>query len=72
MRAMVACCSPSVNTMQVDGQTHVALTFDPVDLLSFIKRDFLPMNEMCDRAEMFEERIYSPRSRTRSAGVHRL
>lgn len=58
MRAMVACCLPSVNTMQVDGQVQVALTFDPVDLLRFIKRDFVPMNLMCERAEMFEERIY--------------
>jgi hypothetical protein len=59
MRAMVACCLASVNTMQVDGQAQVALTFDPVDLLDFIKRDFLPMNLMCERADMFEERIYS-------------
>jgi hypothetical protein len=29
MRAMVACCLASVNTMQVDGQAQVALTFDP-------------------------------------------
>jgi hypothetical protein len=58
LKAMVACCLPDVRTMQVNGQTQVALTFDPVDLLSFIQRDFIPMNVMCDRAEMFERRIY--------------
>jgi hypothetical protein len=44
--------------MQVDGKTKVAVTFDPLDLLNFIKQDFMPMNLMCDRAEMFERRIY--------------
>jgi len=52
------CCLPSVNTMQRDGQSNVAITCDPLDRLNFIKRDFMPMNAMCDRAEMFEGRIY--------------
>ena len=58
MRSMVMCCLPDVSTMQVDGKTNVAVTFDPLDLLNFIKHDFAPMNLMCDRAEMFERRIY--------------
>ena len=58
LRAMVACCLSSVNTMQVDGNTQMAVTFDPLEILGFLKRDFPPMNEMCERAEMFEERIY--------------
>ena len=44
--------------MQVDGQAQVAVTCDPLDLLNFLKGDFMPMNLMCERAEMFEERIY--------------
>ena len=36
----------------------MAVTCDPLDLLNFIKRDFMPMNAMCDRAEMFERGIY--------------
>ena len=47
-----------VSTMQVDGQTKMAVTCDPLDLLNFIKRDFMPMNLMCDRAEMVERGIY--------------
>ena len=57
LRAMTMCCLPSVSTMQVDGQSLVNVTCDPLDLLSFLKRDFMPMNLMCERAEMFEERI---------------
>lgn len=58
LRAMTMCCLPEVNTLQVDGQTRVAVTCEPMEILNFLKRDFLPMNLMCERAEMFEERIY--------------
>jgi hypothetical protein len=47
-----------VSTLQVDGKTNVAITFDPLDILNFLKTDFVAMNEICDRAEMFEERVY--------------
>jgi hypothetical protein len=58
LRSMVMCFLPDVSTLQVDGQPKVAVTFDPLDALNFIKHDFMPMNLMCDRAEMFERRIY--------------
>jgi hypothetical protein len=58
LRAMAMCCLPDVSTMQVDGQTKMAVTCDPLDLLSFIKLDFPPMNLMCERAEMAERGIY--------------
>jgi hypothetical protein len=58
LRAMTMCCLPSVNTMQVDGQTQTAVICDPLDLIKFINRDFMPMNLMCERAEMFEDRIF--------------
>lgn len=58
LRAMAMCCQPSVNTMQVEGQVKVAVTCDPLDLLNLIKRDFMPLNRLCERAEMFEDRIY--------------
>jgi hypothetical protein len=58
LRAMTMCCLPEVSTMQVDGQTQMAVTCAPLDLINFIKRDFMPMNLMCDRAEMFERGIY--------------
>ena len=58
LRSMTMCCLPDVSTMQVDGNTEVAITFDPLDLLNFIKHDFMPMNLMCERAEMSERGIY--------------
>jgi hypothetical protein len=58
LRAMTMCCLPSINTMQVEERTQVAVTCEPLDLLNFLKRDFMPMNVMCDRAGMFEERIH--------------
>jgi hypothetical protein len=59
LRAMTMCCLPDLNTMQVDGQVQVAVTCEPLDLLNFLKRDFLPMNLMCERARMFEDRIFN-------------
>ena len=58
LRAMTLCCLPSVNTVQVDGQTRVAVTCEPLDLVKFIKRDLMPMNLMCERGGMFERYIY--------------
>ena len=58
LRAMVMCYLPDVSTMQVDGQAKMAVTCDRLDLLNFIKRDFAPMNLMCERAEMAERGIY--------------
>ena len=57
LRAMTMCCLPSINVMQVAGQNQVSVTCEPIDLLNFIKRDFLPMNLICERAGMFEDRI---------------
>ncbi len=58
LRNMVLCCLPSITSMQVDGRDEVAITYDQLEILNFPKRDFAPMNLMCERAEMFEERIY--------------
>ena len=58
LRMMVLCCLPSITAMQVDGQPKVAITYDPLDLLNFIKLGFPPMNLMCERAEMAERGIY--------------
>ena len=58
LRAMVMCCLPSVTTMQVDGQPQVKVTCDPLDVLRLLQRDFVHMNLICERAEMFEHFIY--------------
>ena len=58
LRAMVMCCLPSISMMQVDGQTRMAVTFDPLDLVKLIKGDLVPMNLIRDRGKMFEEGVY--------------
>ena len=58
LKAMVFCCLPSLTALNVDGRDAVAITCDPLDILNFLKKDFVAMNEVCDRAEMFEERVY--------------
>ena len=58
LKAMVFCCLPSLTAMNVDGRDYVAITYDPLDILNFLKKDFVPMNAICERAEMFEERVY--------------
>ena len=58
LRAMTMCCLPDINVMQKVGEIQVAVTCEPLDLLNFLKQDFLPMNLMCERAGMFEERIF--------------
>jgi hypothetical protein len=58
MKTMVMCCLPSLTAMKVDGQSNVAVTYDPLDLLSFLQRDFVYMNAICERGEMFESLIY--------------
>jgi len=58
LRAMTLCCLPEVSTLQVDGRTKVAATCPPLEILNFLKMDFLPMNSMCERAEMTERGIY--------------
>ena len=59
LRAMTMCCLPSTNTVQVEGRVEVAVICEPLDLLNFLKRDLLPMNLMCERAGMFEDRIFA-------------
>ena len=58
LKAMTMCRLPSINTMQVDGRRQMALTCDPLDLLKLLKRDFTPMNLICDRAQMSERSIF--------------
>jgi hypothetical protein len=57
LKAMVFCCLPSLAAMKVDGADEVAVSYDPVEILAFVKAGLEPMNRVCERAEMFEERI---------------
>jgi hypothetical protein len=58
MRTVAALALRAASLMARYGTTALAVTFNPLDVLNFIKHDFMPMNLMCDRAEMFERVIY--------------
>ena len=57
LRAMTMCCMESLTAIKVDGTTQVQVQYEPTELLQFLSRDFVFMNEMCDRAQMFEHLI---------------
>jgi hypothetical protein len=57
MRTMVLCCLPSISAMQVDRNPDMVVAYDPVELIDFLHANFGPMNLMCERGCMTEERI---------------
>ena len=55
---MVLCCLPSIAALKVDQRANVAVEYDRGELLQLLQEGFGPMNAMCERAGMFEQRIY--------------
>ena len=58
LKTMVMCCLPRLASMARDGRPQVGVELDPMDLLQFVANDFVPMNEMCERAGLPERGIY--------------
>jgi len=58
LRTMVLCCLRSLTAIKVDGRPNVLVDFDRIELIQFVSQDFGPMNELCERAGMFERLIY--------------
>jgi hypothetical protein len=58
LKMMVLCCLPSISAVKVDQQPEVSVEYQKMELLQFISADFGPMNVMCERGGMFEDRIY--------------
>jgi hypothetical protein len=58
LKMMVLCCLPSISAVKVDQQPEVSVEYHKMELLQFISADFGPMNVMCERSGMFEDRIY--------------
>lgn len=55
---IVACrCLESITMINVDGNPQCQVRYDPSELLAFSRRDFPHMNLLCERAQMFEDRI---------------
>ena len=55
---MVMCCQDSLDALKVKGQEQVKVTISPLAVVQFISDGFVPMNEMCERAEMSERQIF--------------
>jgi hypothetical protein len=58
LKMMVLCCLPSISAVKVDQQPEVSVEYHRMELLQFISADFAPMNAICERGGMFEDRIY--------------
>ncbi len=56
---MVLCCLPSIAAVKIDHQPGVAVNLDKMELLDFLRTGFDPMNSLCERAGMFEDRIHA-------------
>lgn len=54
---MVFCCLGSFTAIKMDGKAEGAVQCDPMEVAAFIAKDFEPMNQMCERAGMFESLI---------------
>lgn len=59
LRTMTMCCMNSLTAIKVDGSPQVQVECEPMELLQFLARDLTHMNAMCDRAQMFEDRIFN-------------
>jgi hypothetical protein len=55
---MVMCCLESLDALKVKGQSQVKVSISPLEVVRFISGGFVPMNEMCERAEMSERQIF--------------
>ena len=57
LKMMMFCRMDSFSTLKVDQSPEVKVEYDPLNLLKLVQPDFLPMNDICERAEMFEHLI---------------
>jgi hypothetical protein len=58
LHMMVLCCLPSIAALKVDRQPGVAVEYDRLELLDFLRAGFVSMTVMCERGGMFESLIY--------------
>ena len=55
---MILCCLPNLTAIKVDGRATVGVQYDPLERVRFLGREFVPMNLICERGQMFERGIY--------------
>ena len=64
---MTLCLMPNISGYKRLGEPNSAVEYDPMDLINFIKKNFVPLNLMMERAGMSEMDIYN---RTRDVFLH--
>lgn len=65
-RMMVLCCLPSITAMKVDGRPTVAVEYNPLELVQFLSKDFVPMNTMCEQGRCLSSRFTTGQNRCSS------
>ncbi len=56
-RMMALCCMPSLAAARHESSAHVAVTVAPEDVEAFVSRGIAAMQPICERAEMFPDRV---------------
>ncbi len=64
---MTMCLLPNISGFTRIGQPKAAAQYDPMDLIRFVQKNFVPLNLMMERAGMSEMDIYN---RTRDVFLH--
>ncbi len=56
---MTLCLLPKISSYKRLGEPNAAVEYDPLDLLRFIPKNWVPLNMMMERAGMSEMEIYN-------------
>ncbi len=64
---MTLCLLPNLSGFKRVGEPKAAVEYDPMDLIRFIRKNFVPLNAMMERAGLSEMDIYN---RTRDVFLH--
>jgi hypothetical protein len=58
LQMMTLCLMPNIQGFKRLGEPKAAVEYDPMDLINFIQKNFVPLNTMMERAGMSEMDIY--------------
>jgi hypothetical protein len=58
LQMMTLCLLPNLKGFKRFGEPKAAVEYEPLDLLRFIEKNFIPLNTMMERAGMSERDIY--------------
>jgi hypothetical protein len=56
---MTLCLMPNLQGFKRLGEPKVAVEYEPMDLINFISKNFIPLNLMMERAGMSEMDIFN-------------